>query len=178
MHIVIAVLLALAGAIWWWARRNPGDAIGLADDAVTLARNAPRRMAFRRQTRAHPVEGIDDPRLALAAIGAAWIRLDGLPGREDRARLVDMTRILWRLDEAEAEETLALAEWLVAQCQTPEAAIPRLGRRLWKIDEARSWPELERLLDALTPGAPGPGQAAAMDDLRLALHRRARAAEA
>lgn len=30
-----------------------------------LSINAPRKMAFRRQTREHPVEGIDDARLAL-----------------------------------------------------------------------------------------------------------------
>ncbi|MEM7642476.1 MAG: hypothetical protein AAF366_08095 [Pseudomonadota bacterium] len=170
MPILLAILAAIGGAIWWWARSNPRDALGAADDAVTIARNAPRKMAFRRQTKEHPVEGIDDPVLAMVAIGHAFIRLDGLPAREDQARLQNMSRIIWRLDPSEAEETGALAAWLVDQCGSASAAVARLGRRLWKIDEGASWPQLERLLAALAEGGFSEGQDGAIGDLKVALH--------
>ncbi|MEM8848592.1 MAG: hypothetical protein AAGE03_01020 [Pseudomonadota bacterium] len=170
MPILIAILAAIGGAIWWWARSNPGDALGVADDAVTMARNAPRKMAFRRQTKEHPVEGIDDPVLAMVAIGHAFIRLDGLPTREDQARLQDLSRIIWRLDQGDAEEMGALAAWLVDQCGGASAAVSRLGRRLWKIDEDASWGQLERLLAGLAEGGFSDGQDGALADLKVALH--------
>ncbi|CTQ33783.1 hypothetical protein [Jannaschia rubra] len=46
MAVAIAILTALGGALFWWARGNPRDALGVADDALTVARNAPRRPAL------------------------------------------------------------------------------------------------------------------------------------
>ena len=64
LPIVILILTAIGGAIWWWARNNPREALRVASDAATTLKNAPRRIAFRRQTQEHPVEGIDDLRVA------------------------------------------------------------------------------------------------------------------
>ena len=85
MPILIVVVLALGGALWWWIRSNPRDALSLADDALTLVRNAPRRIAFRRQTKEHAVEGIDDPRLAIATI-AHGLHRAGRPAHARPAR--------------------------------------------------------------------------------------------
>ncbi|MEM9796189.1 MAG: hypothetical protein AAF919_06855 [Pseudomonadota bacterium] len=173
MPILIAILVAIGGAIFWWARSNPRDALSVADDAITTARNAPRKIAFRRQTKAHPVEGIDDPALAVLAIGQAFLRLDGLPAREDQAKLRDMSRILWRWSDAEAEEAVSLAGWLVDQCGSASAAMSRLARRLFKIDGDQSWPELDRLLQAVASGEMSVTQQEAVGELRVALHMKA-----
>lgn len=97
MPILIGILTLVGGAIWWWVRSNPRDALSIADDAVTIARNAPRKIAFRRQTKEHPVEGIDDPRLAVATIAQAFIGLSALPTKEDRAGLSLALRNVTRL---------------------------------------------------------------------------------
>ena len=87
MPIIILILTTLGGALFWWVRRNPDQAIYAAQDAVTIARNAPRKMAFRKQHNAHPVEGIDDPRVAICALAQAFIELDDLPTVEQRDHL-------------------------------------------------------------------------------------------
>lgn len=172
MPFLLAILAAIGGAIFWWARSNPRDALGVADDVVTAARNAPRKLAFRRQTKEHPVEGIDDPRIAIAMVGRAYIALDDLPTREAHRRLHDMARILWKLDDDAADEVLSLADWLVDQCQGAAPAVSRGARRLYKIDGAASWGEVERLLGALDEGAPTERQQDAVADVRQALHLR------
>lgn len=170
MPILIAILAAVAGAIWWWARSNPRDAINVADDALTIARNAPRKIAFRRQTKAHPVEGVDDPRLAVATLGAAFIQLDDLPTREMRERLRDITRIIWKLPEEDADEIQSLSAWLIEQCDGPSPAVGRVARRLYKIDGAASWDDFERLVGGITEGNLSERQKGAIQDVRIALH--------
>ena len=65
MPIMILILSVLGGALWYWVRNNPRDATHAAQDAATMIKNAPRKLAFRKRLNAHPVEGIDDPRIAI-----------------------------------------------------------------------------------------------------------------
>lgn len=169
MPIVILILTAVGGAIWFWVRSNPRQALDVAADAVTVARNAPRKLAFRRQTKAHPVEGIDDPNIAICALAQAFIELDNLPTAEQRSRLDKMLRK--RCTPAEAEEIQVLGRWLVAQCGTPEAAIAKLSRRLYKIDGSASWAALQDILMALVGDVLSPRQADAVAEMKRAILR-------
>ncbi len=119
MPIILLILTAIGGAIWWWVRNNPRDAIHAAQDVVATVRNAPRKLAFRRQMNAHPVEGIDDPRIAICAIAQAFIELDDLPTKDQRQHLHLMLRTKLRCDEAEAEEMEVLGRWLLTQSNGP-----------------------------------------------------------
>ncbi|MCY4180377.1 MAG: hypothetical protein OXD48_08910 [Litoreibacter sp.] len=117
MPVLIAILAAIGGLIWWWVRSNPRDALSIADDALTTARNAPRKIAFRRQTKEHPVQGVDDPRLAVATIAQAFIGLDDRPTKDDYDRLNVVLRKHYRLSAEDAEEMDALARfraWVAA----------------------------------------------------------------
>jgi len=169
MPILLAILAALGGAIWWWIRANPRDALSLADDAVTIARNAPRKIAFRRQTRAHPVEGIDDARLAVTTIALAFLQLDDLPTREDRQRLNVALRRIFQLSAEEAEEMEVLGNWLKDQCGGAASAITRVARRLYKIDGNKSWGELTDALEKAVGDTISARQEEAIAELRIAL---------
>ncbi len=171
MPIVILILTTLGGALWLWARQNPGDAVNAAQDIVTTARNAPRKMAFRKQTKAHPVEGIDDPRIAICALGQAFIELDDLPTAEQRTHLNTLLRTKLRCDAKEAEEMEVLGRWLVAQCQRSDAAIARLARRLYKIDGDTSWDLLQDILISLVDGELNHSQRNAIEDIKVAFRR-------
>ncbi len=171
MAIIVAILTALGGALWFWARSNPRDALGTAGDILTTARNAPRRMAFRRQTKGHPVEGIEDPVLAGATLGTAFLELDDLPTREDRQKLHVLIRRIWRLSEEDTQETLSLARWLLGQCGGGPATLDRVGRRLYRLDGGESWPDIDTLLSALGEGGMTERQTEAFDDLRRMLTR-------
>lgn len=172
MPIILAVLAALGGAIWWWVRSNPRDALSIADDAVTVVRNAPRKIAFRRQTREHPVEGIDDARLAVTTIALAFLRLDGLPTRDDTQRLNIALRRVLQLSAQETEEMEALGNWLQEQCGSAPETIRRVARRLYKIDGAKSWEALSDVLEKAVGDTVSERQADAIGDLRLALKLR------
>ena len=149
MPVLIAILLAVGGAIWLHVRSNPRGAAHIAGDLVTAARNAPRRPAFRRQTEAHPVEGIDDPAIAVAGIARASIELDDLPTRDPRDGPRVVLRSKLRLDEEEAAEAEVLARWPQERRGGAKAAVPRLARRPRQIDGDAS-----RDLPTKIPGDP------------------------
>lgn len=172
MAYIVLILSALGGALWFWVRQNPGDAVNVAQDVVTTARNAPRRLAFRRQHNAHPVEGIDDARIALCALSQAFIELDDLPTQDQRQKLAVMLRTELRASAEEAEEMEVLGRWLVGQCQTPQAAITRLSRRLFKIDGDASWAKLEKMLTGLVGAELSAAQVDAITEMKRALHIR------
>jgi hypothetical protein len=172
MGFIILILTTLGGALYWWARQNPGDAVNMAQDAITTARNAPRRLAFRRQHNAHPVEGIDDARIAICALAQAFIELDALPTLDQRKRLSVLLRTELRCSADEAEEMEVLGRWLVGQCQSPDAAVTRLARRLFKIDGDASWDTLQTMLTSLVEGELSPAQVDAITDMKRALHIR------
>lgn len=172
MHIIILVLTAVGGAIFWWARQNPRDAIGVAQDAVTVARNAPRKLAFRKQHNAHAVEGIDDPRIAVCALAQAFLELDNLPTLDQRRHLDVLLRTELRCSADEAQEMEVLGRWLVGQCQSPDAAVTRISRRLFKIDGDASWGMLQNMLTQLVGGELSDGQVTAIADMKRALHIR------
>lgn len=172
MPIIIAILAAVGGVIWWWIRMNPREAIDTAADVATTISNAPRRLAFRKQTKAHPVEGIDDPRIAICAIAQSFIELNELPTVEQRKRLHVLMRSKLRCSEEEATEMEVLGRWLVTQCNTGKEAIPRLGRRLYKIDDGSAWDQVQTILSDLVEGDLSEAQIDAIDDLRIAFKKK------
>lgn len=172
MHIVIGALLAVGGAVLWWARRNPEDALHIAQNAVTVAQNAPRKIAFRRQYNQHPVDGIDDSRLVVSALGHAFIALDDLPTREARKQLEAVLRKTYRLSEEDAVEMQSLSVWLIEQCGGAQASISRLGRRLHKINGKNAWDDLRKVFESAASQELSVRQLDALEDLKLALRIR------
>lgn len=171
MPILVLIFSALGGVIWWWIKNNPREAIDTAQDAVTTIRNAPRRLAFRQQTNEHPVEGIDDRRIAIAAIAQAFVELDDLPTREQRQTIHELLRSKLRCGDDEAKEMAVLGRWLIDQCKGPSQAITRLSRRLYKIEGASSWEDLQDILSSLVAGELSQRQIEAIDEVRRALRK-------
>lgn len=155
MPIIITILGALAAVYFFMLRaRNAKDmaqdVLSTADDVLTTVLNAPRRIRFRRQTNQHPVEGVNDPRLAVAALAEAFIELDDLPTAEQRKMLLVQLRSVLRADQVEAEEMAVLGRWLVAQCNGASEAVTRIGRRLYKLDQGQSIEQLTEILRNIT----------------------------
>ncbi len=175
MPVLIAIVTILAGAAFWYFRlRNTATAAreiaDFADDALTTVLNAPRRIRFRRQTGMHPVEGVDDPRLAIAAIAQAFLELDALPTQEQRTLLEMKLRSVLKADPEEAREMEIVGRWLMTECNGPRPAIARLTRRLYKIDGAKSQDALFEILGAITPqDGLSPEQENAVSDIRAGL---------
>ncbi|MBA4491416.1 hypothetical protein [Paracoccus sp. S1E-3] len=112
------------------AREAAREIGNVASDLI----NAPRRLGFRRRANAHPVDGVDDPKLAIATISLAFLELGGLPAREDQYALAKTLSQQLALPRDDADEMLILGRWLIGECQGPQPAITRLTKRLGKLD--------------------------------------------
>ena len=80
MHILLGILGLATAAYFLIIRARRGaemasEVLDVADDI----RAAARRFGFRRQHNQHAVDSIDDPVLAIAGLGTAFIALDDLP---------------------------------------------------------------------------------------------------
>ncbi|MEL7253043.1 MAG: hypothetical protein AAGL23_02640 [Pseudomonadota bacterium] len=167
MHILIGLVAAIGGLVWWWMRSNPHQTIDIASDVATTVRNAPRKLAFRKQANAHPVEGIDDERIAICAIAQSFIELDDLPTAEKRDALGELLRTELVCTRDDAHEMQVLGRWLMTECHGPQEAIPRLGKRLKKIDRGDAWDDLQNVLGPLSGDALSSKQISAAEDLKL-----------
>lgn len=165
----MAALIALFGfvvaaGVWAWRLRTASQALGdVAGDVVAAAR----RLGFRRRANVHPVESVDEPPLAIAALGVAFLDLAALPTAEQFAALKASLRDRLSVSEVKADEMLIVGRWLVNECKTADAAITRLTKRLFKLDPAAFQPLLAVLGDVGASNADGlsPRQREALDEV-------------
>lgn len=158
MPVLIAIAGALIAASVWYLRvRSAGVAAReltyMAKDVVGAAR----ALGFRRRANVHPAESVDDPALAVAAIGIAFLELDDLPSREDRERLTNSISRHTGNSMAKTAEMAIVGRWLVNECHGPQPAITRLTRRLAKLD-SQAFQTLLPVLNDVGQGAGGLSQ--------------------
>lgn len=144
----LVALLGIIGAAYFWAQRarNARDVMGDVADMANDVRLAARRFGFSRKMNVHPVESIEDPRLAIAAIGSAFLELDDLPTAEQRKLLQVQIRSKLLASAEEAEEIEILGRWFMTECGGAEPAVARISRKLYKIGGAD---QMEPLMDIL-----------------------------
>lgn len=131
MHILLGILAA-AGALYFWLNRarDAAHATRELTDMATDVLGAARRFGFRRRADQHPVESIDDPRLAGAALATAFLEMGKFPTEEQKQTLLRSVQSTYGMDKAAADEALILGHWLVSECGTIDAAVSRLGKKL------------------------------------------------
>jgi hypothetical protein len=137
----IIALLGLIGAAYFWINRarNAAEATreltGVAQDVMAAAR----RFGFRRKRDTHPVDSLEDPDVALAAAGIAFLELGGLPTTEQQDALIVSLQHHLGQSHNKAKEALILGRWLVTECGGPQPGLARLTRRLYKLKGADSF---------------------------------------
>jgi len=119
----------------------------------------------------HPVESIEDPRLAIAAIGSAFLELDDLPTAEQRKLLQVQIRSKLRANAEEAEEMEVLGRWFMSECGGADPAVARISRKLYKIGGAEQMEPLLELLKASVTTL-SDRQRDALDDIKRAMRVR------
>ena len=171
MHLVIALVGILSAAAFWIIRaRNAADATSELVDVANDVRLAARRFGFRRRTGQHPVDSIDEPSVAIAALATAFLELDTSPSREQQRALGRGLQHELGIDLGAAEELMVLGRWLMNECGSPEQAIARGGKRLYKIDDGASFPALVGVVKEIAGAGSGLSdkQTRALDDLKRA----------
>lgn len=167
MPFILAILgLVVAAGVWAWrirmARQALDDVSMMAGDVIAAAR----RLGFRRRTNIHPVESVDEPELAIAAIGLAFLDLAAMPTAEQLAGLKDSLSRHLGVSEVKAEELMIVGRWLVGECKGADSAVSRLTRRLYRLDQQAFTGLLAVLNDVgQSGGGLGPRQRDALDEI-------------
>ncbi len=164
-------LLALIGVAYFWAQRarNAADMTrelaGVASDVAAAAR----RLGFRRRVNVHPVEGLDDPDVAIAGAGIAFLELGGLPSTEQQDALTRSLQSRLGMDHEKAREALILGRWLVTESNGPQPGLTRLVRKLSKMKGQAGFEPLMLVLRDVTEANAGvlsPQQGDALDEVK------------
>lgn len=168
MPVLIALLgLVATAGFWAWRLRMAGQALndvaGLAGDVMAAAR----RLGFRRRANVHPVDSVDEPALAISAIGLAFLDLAAMPTAEQLATLRGAIAARLSVSAVKAEEMVIVGRWLVSECKTADAAVTRLTKRLYRLDQAGFAPLLAVLGDmgSAAPTGLSPRQREALDEI-------------
>jgi len=111
MPYIVAILGLIAGGYFWINRaRNVSNAaqdlVGVAQDVMSAAR----RFGFRRRYNEHPVDSLQDPDVAIAGAGLAFMDLAGLPTSEQRDALLLSLQSRLDHDRAKADDPWPLAD--------------------------------------------------------------------
>lgn len=175
MPFILALLSAAAVAYFWFNRaRNAADIAGDLANVANDVRLAARRFGFRRRANIHPVESIEDPDVAVAALAAAFLELDDLPTAEQRAALEGGLARSLALPQKDAAELTVLGHWFVGECGTPGQAVARISRKLFKLNGADSFEPLMDVLGAIAAAGNGLSynQKDALEDVKRAFQIR------
>ena len=174
MHIILGAI-AIATAIYFIfiRARNAAEVTSDILDVANDVRLAARRFGFRRNAAEHPAEAIDDPRIAVASVTYAMLMIENAPTREELDAMNEALDDEYPLTRAEAEEMQVLARWLAGQCGSPDAAVSRLSRKLYKLSGKAGVGPLLNVIGAtfrISGSEMSPRQKEALEDISRALH--------
>ncbi|MEM8579114.1 MAG: hypothetical protein AAGF60_14795, partial [Pseudomonadota bacterium] len=96
------------------------------------------------------------------------IELDDLPTSETRGRLDIALRKHLNQTAEEAQEVSVLGAWFVRTCGGPEAALSRLARKLYRMDQGASFPTLMAIIEDVSRGDLSRRQTEALGDIKRA----------
>jgi hypothetical protein len=157
MPYVIALIGLVIGAYFWVQRARmaaeaTNELVGVAQDVMAAAR----RFGFRRKLNLHPVESLEDPDVAIAGAGIAFLELGGLPTVEQQDSLIVSLQSHLGQSHDKAEEALILGRWLVAESGGAQQGLERLARRLYKLRGSQTFQPLMAVLkDVAAAGRDG-----------------------
>jgi hypothetical protein len=150
MPFVLAAIAALGAAYFWYLRmQNAKEAAETLFEAANDVRLAARRFGFRRRLNLHPVDSIDDARIAAATVVVALMQIDKLWDQTMEDKLVVQFQSVMGQDREEADELVTLGRWMSDQCATKDDAVRRAGKRLMALAGVKALPDLNTMIDRL-----------------------------
>jgi hypothetical protein len=165
-------LVTLLGGAFFWYLRNRG-AVGTIEDMADLAqeaRNAPRRIKFKRTANIHSVELCKHTDELVAGFSMAYLEASGLPTQDEQQACTAALAREFTVTLNEAEELATYGRWLVNECGTPQQAVDRISKRLYKLDPQNSFPHVLNVINEISSvsGQISAGQTQALDQLKKA----------
>ena len=167
---IIMGILATALAVYFFVirARNAAD---MATDLVNVAgdvKAAARRFKFSRKHNQHPVDSIEDPEMAVAALGYAYANMDKLPTDDDMRQLDLAVQSALNVPHKDAEELLVLGRWFVDECGGAQPAITRLSKKLFKLGSNDSFQQVMEIIKMVSKDELTVHQKEALHDMKRA----------
>ncbi len=138
MTWLLAIPIALIGAFIWLYRIHTA---GLEDDGSVNGpddvRIAAVRLGYMGSSGIHPIECIEDERIAAAGIVLAVAERDGAVSKQEIMVATSALAGAFELEDEEAEMLATLAHWIAAQCTPASASALRLSQRLRSLSGTR-----------------------------------------
>ena len=150
MPVILAILgIISAAAIWYYRAQAARDAAGDLMDMANDVRLAARRFGFKRRTNVHPVDSIDDARLAAAGLVAAIAGMAGPPGQPQLDEMSRQFQSVFSTSKEDAAEIVTFGRWIAEQCGTRSEAVRRLSKRLRALNASDGHDDLQSMIDAV-----------------------------
>jgi len=148
MPYLIALITALGAAtFWYWRLKNAAEMASEVADMAQTVLGAARRFGFRRRANVHPVDSIEDSKLAIGGLATAFLELAGVPTIEERQALIVGLQSELELSLADAEEMTVLGHWFVSECGGALMAVGRLARKLRRLAGPAALPQAMAVID-------------------------------
>ena len=129
MHILIAVVTILSAiATWFYRLRRIGRAAGEVTKLAKKARNAPRKMSFKRRARKTGLKAVEDPMEAGAILMVlmAGVRTNKALGAPYRDIILNEMETVFQLDQADAADLVTHAVWMVRDVELVSGVFLRM----------------------------------------------------
>jgi hypothetical protein len=175
MPIIMAIVgIVVTAYIWAGRARNAGHIASDLADMAGDVKAAARRFGFARRMNVHPVESIEDPNIAAAALADAFVSLDDMPTREQRDALQQALRDVLRVNATTAEELIVLGHWMVNECGGAQPAITRVSKKLYRLEGSDALTPMMQIIDRISKEGSGVSvhQEEAIHEIKTALRVR------
>ncbi len=150
MPALIALIGIVAAAGFWFYRiRAAKDAAGEMFEMANDVRLAARRFAYKRKHSTHPIDGVDDARLAAAGIMAIAAEIDGHVTANEQRVMVEQAASVFNCGQAEAEEMIVFGRWLASQGNNRDETVRRLYKRMISLGGTETIPDMVRMVEAV-----------------------------
>ena len=169
MHIIaiLGAILGVAGLILFRLQQAANATRDIAD-AADEARGLFRRWGWRRKQLKSPLEAIDDPREAAAAMMVAVAQCDGAITERERTAIVAEISKHFGATERQAEALLARARWAVQDRSDAGEVFRRLTPLIVRTCGPTERSDLVAMLQAVAQADSGSDDVLAQDIARLA----------
>lgn len=147
MHVVIGIIMLLAGVAFWiyriQAAKQAGDDLleGANDIRLTV-----RRLMYKRTHDVHPTDSVDDARLAAAGITVAVATMDNPISQTEIVALSKSAQEIFDVTEREALDIVSFGRWIAGECNTNQEAVRRLSKVLAKLAGPEAADDMQRLI--------------------------------
>lgn len=157
MHVLIAVVSAIIAAGFWMYRiRAAKDAASEMFEMANDVRLAAKRFAYKRNHKTHPIDGVDDARLAAAGIMAIAAEMDGAITKAELDVMKDQAVTVFNCTDADADEFIIFGRWLASQGNNRSETTRRLIKRVLSLSGIEAMQDMIDMVKSVGMADGGP----------------------